>query len=271
MQDPRLPEHFGGTGSALLLVHANGFPPGVYKSFLRALSARHSVWTVRLRPLWEPQGHMKSGRWQRMAEDIGHALSFMQDLSLGPVTLVGHSLGGTCSLMLTIRRRDLVHRLVLIEPALVALPTIISTRLIPWALLKRTGLIGSTLHRPEHFDSHQSAFDFHRHKEVFRGLSDDALHDYIEHAYIPTQDRRVRLVFPRHWEAMIYASAPYARPLLTRLRVPSLIIHAENSNMYSRQEVKVWGHLPNIRVIHMSGVGHLAPMEDPARTARLID
>lgn len=51
-------------------------------------------------------------------EHAGSVATVLDRLGLGPVTLVGHSLGGSVAISLTARRPDLVGRLVVAEPNL---------------------------------------------------------------------------------------------------------------------------------------------------------
>lgn len=46
-----------------------------------------------------------------------HMIAFIESLALGPVTLIGNSMGGLTSLGVAAQRPDLVHRLILMGPA----------------------------------------------------------------------------------------------------------------------------------------------------------
>jgi pimeloyl-ACP methyl ester carboxylesterase len=101
-----------GSGPRLVLTHGLGDRAATWDPIVKPLSKRHALTT------WDLRGHGASPRPAQPAQ-------YSQGLALGdlelvveragaPVHLVGHSLGGYLSLVLALRRPELVRSLTLI-------------------------------------------------------------------------------------------------------------------------------------------------------------
>ncbi len=103
----------GGSGSTVLLLHGLAGHSGEWAATMKALAARHRV------VAFDQRGH---GRSTRNPKDVSRA-AFVQDvldviaaLGLGPVTLVGQSMGAHTALLAAAQAPpDVVARLVLVE------------------------------------------------------------------------------------------------------------------------------------------------------------
>ena len=80
-------------------------------------------------------------------------------------------------------------------------------------------------------------FDNYRQKSVFKRLSDESLHDYVEALACPDPKREFELCYSPEWEAQIYLTGMRAIDLeiwrqLPNLKPPLLIIRGARTNTF---------------------------------------
>lgn len=259
-------EQFGGAGEPLVFAHANGFPPGSYRRLLEPLTARFAVSGFRHRPLWSGEPAPPRADWHLFARDFNHALAHSLDQ---PAWVMGHSLGGVVALLAAIQEPRRYRGLILLDPVFLGWRQAIALNLTPRGQLTRMPMIRSALRRPEQFADRQAAFDFHRGKRAFQGLSDAVLWDYIE-AGTQASGEGVSLAWSGAWEAAVYASVPLVWPRLRRLRLPTLGLRGEHSDILTPRALQRWRQLqPRAELDTLPG-GHLFPLEQPAATAERV-
>ncbi|WP_286803502.1 alpha/beta fold hydrolase [Marinobacter sp. UBA2498] len=102
----------------LVFCHANGFNAATYRSILTPLGAQMRILAIDLR------GHgatdlpteLENRRgWGAYRDDL---LALLPHVVRGPVTVAGHSMGATTSLMAAAQAPDLISNLVLFDPVL---------------------------------------------------------------------------------------------------------------------------------------------------------
>src|SRR5215208_2244371 len=168
---------YEGDGPPLHFLHANGYPPGCYKSLFEFLRRQYRVFGMLLRPLW---GNSRPGdikNWKPFSRDLLHFLS--QESS--PVIGVGHSIGAIVTLRAALRDPSKFRALILIDPVL-----FVPSRLVAWNLLRTIGLgkkvhpkIAGSLKRRRTFDDLETVFHGYRSRGVFKYISDENLQNYI--------------------------------------------------------------------------------------------
>src|SRR5688572_33412276 len=121
---------FGSTGAPLHFLHANGYPPGCYKSLIDLLRTNYHIFGMLLRPLWENSRPAEVHDWHIFSGDL---LRFLSDYNTDPVIGVGHSIGATVTLRAALRDPGKFRALVLIEPVLFPLG-----RMILWNFVRRS-------------------------------------------------------------------------------------------------------------------------------------
>jgi len=107
----------GGEGPPVVLLHGRGHAASMWFSLLPQLAREHRVLAVDLPGFGcssAPRGPLKTAEdgLRFFVEPVEEVLS---TLAPGPLTLVGHSLGGLVSLELALRGRVPVERLVLVD------------------------------------------------------------------------------------------------------------------------------------------------------------
>jgi pimeloyl-ACP methyl ester carboxylesterase len=275
MTHPPIPfTDFGGQGSPLYFVHANGYPPACYTPLTELLKRDFQILGMHLRPLWPQESPEGIHDWRPLADDF---LQFLSDHGTAPVIAVGHSVGSIVALRAALLEPHRFRALVLIDPVLFP-PYMI----LVWNLVRALGLgwklhpmIPSAQGRRREFDNLNLVFRGYRRRNVFRNFSDEGLRAYIEGITRPRATGGYEMVYSPEWEARIYYTG-VSRDLelwrgLKTLQVRALFIRGAESNTFWRNaSARVKRINPGIRIQTIKNAGHLVPMERPAEVASLI-
>jgi pimeloyl-ACP methyl ester carboxylesterase len=257
----------GGAGRRLLFAHANGFPPGSYRKFIEALGTHFAVRALEHRPLWGEARPPRRLRWSLFAEDLLHALEQHYD---EPVWVMGHSLGAVVAVLAARRSPRRFAGLILLDPVFLPSRYVVQMHLMPEAGRRRIPMLRRALGRPEYFADADSAFAFYRSKRAFRGLSDEALRDYVASSKAPDEEGGLRLRYPGAWEAAVYGSPPLVRTALRGLRLPTLGLRGRDSDTLRPEMFARWAHWQSHATLREVPGGHLFPLEHPRQTADTI-
>jgi pimeloyl-ACP methyl ester carboxylesterase len=261
---------FGGDGPVVHVAHANGFPPGTYQPLAEYLTDRYHVIGLAARPLWPGSKPESAPAWRVLANDMAEGL---EARGLGGVAGIGHSLGGILTLWAAIHRPALFSSVILIDPVLL-LPS--------WPrgmwLLRRLGLgqrqplVQGALRRRSTWPDRQACYEYLREKSFFDRWPDSSLNAYVESGTHSRPDGQIELVYPPEWEAHIFATTPLnIWRDIPHLGSPVLVIRGEFSRAFRPEaEDRLTHLLPRSRVVTIPDAGHLAPMEKPAETGKVI-
>ena len=267
MQD-RL-ESYGHGSVPVVFAHANGFPPGSYRRFFEYLADRCSITAYRHRPLWDEPTPPPKLNWSLFADDL---IDYLRHRGGERVWMMGHSLGGTVSIMAASRHPEFFRGLVLIDPVLFRSRRTLGAKLLPKSRRRANPMIRGALGRPHHFENYQAAFDFYRGKRAFAGMDDSALWDYVQASKIPGERGGVKLAYPGAWEAGVYASPPWMWPRIVRLKMPTLGLVGRESDVITPVLFRRWQRLQAHADLQLCPGGHLLPLERPQETAaRVLD
>ena len=257
--------------SRMLFLHANGFPTGSYAQFLRALSQYGEISAPAV--IQTPLSTAPSRRWPHMAD---FARSQVRELGSrdGPITLVGHSMGGYLSLLAASSHPELVDKVILIDS-----PMIISWRRLVFELLRHlrlSHLVGPApiaARRRFEWQSLAQAREHLSQKSFARHWATGVMDDFLTAALLECHGG-VTLRIAREAERDIYANLP-GQPAYRALRdlqslgMPVYMIAGTRSietDLAGRHGNKgLFG--PLWRDIDAA---HLVPMETPEACARLI-
>jgi pimeloyl-ACP methyl ester carboxylesterase len=261
---------WGGAGPTLHFAHANGFPPGTYRTLVEALAGRHHVVSMAARPLWLPEPGLELDDWSGLAGDLAAEL---RRRDLRGIYAVGHSLGGVASLLAGADDPGLFRAVVAIDPL------VLTGRMsLLWGVMKalgqghRLGLVRGARSRRDHWPDHETIRSSYERKKIFRRWDPEVLDDYIRSGTVTRPDGTIRLRYPRAWEARIFEIAPHDPwPRLRRLEVPVLFVQGEHSDTFrdaaARRAVR---ELPTAEVAVVADTTHFVPMEQPRMVAELI-
>lgn len=259
----------------LYFLAANGMPVSTYPFFLKRLAGAYDVRALENRAVWPGQG--KPGRHDLWEDYLADYESFLEHHNVvdGSLTHVGHSLGGSLGALLAIKRPELFKRLVIIEPGMV--PTLgqsIGYRMMSYERRGKIPNIARTAARRSVFESRQAFMDSMRTKTTYRHFSDEAMHDYAEGGLIQ-KGEQYRLKFSGLWEAHIFCDVHYMLSRFIRLKVPTLLLFAEHSNILTPELYKKFAQRckrknNSVTVKLMKGVTHLAVQDDPDLVSREV-
>ena len=272
-------------GPLFLFAHANGYPPEAYRTFLLPFLDDFQVMALSLRPFWPGSDPDFLKDWKGFRDDYldflkelesNRRLPFHSKIGFNQVIGVGHSVGAMTSLMAAIEQPYLFRALVLIEPVLFPpwRGTIMRAQ-APFNLMRRFyPLIRGTLRRKVNFPSREVMFTNYRLKQIFKGLSDPVLRDYVAGLASDNLDGTVNLKYSPAWEARIYETSgladAYVWRNLPKVTCPVLVLRGEKSETLKPRVIqRMAKKLPEGQAYTQQGAGHLLPLELPDQAASL--
>jgi pimeloyl-ACP methyl ester carboxylesterase len=262
-----------GNGQPLHFLHANGYPPGCYRSSFELLQNQYHVFGMLLRPLWENSKPEEIKDWHVFSEDL---LRFLSDYSADPVIGVGHSIGAIVTLRAALRDPGKFRALILIDPVL-----FVPSFLRKWHVVRVLGL-GDRLHplipgakkRRRTFDDLEMVYRGYRGRTVFRYMSDENLRIFIEGMTRQTGNGAYKLIYSPDWEAQIYRTGMHDFDIwrgLPNLDVPTLFIRGAETDTFLENAANLVNRIqPKARVKTLEKSTHLLPLERPREVFNII-
>lgn len=262
-------------GYLVHFAHANGYPPEAYRALITKLNSFSEIYAMEARPLWPGYKPEDIHTWEPFGSDLHNFLKAKRNDRkwVG----VGHSIGGTATIMAAIKQPDLFQAIVVIDPPFFS-PNF--SRI--WNLIYLAGLAyrlhplaSGALRRKRTFPSIEDMMSNYRKKKVFRHFSDRVLSDYVNAMAISSPNGDVNLCYSPEWEARIYVTSARFDPQiwrsLSKIKIPILVIRgSENPTFWTSTLRQFKRALPHTEFIDVSEATHLLPLEKPEITADLI-
>lgn len=237
----------------LLLIHGSGASGASWIPMIPALAGHHHVIRVDLPGC----GQSPPARTYDVPAQAGRVAALLDDLGLRRVTVAGHSSGGYVGTALAEQRPDLVRSLVLIStgPSLDAL--------LPQPLILRV-LLGPPLGR--------LIWSIRSDAWIRKGVSATAARpvdvpDDVVAGVRGITYRTMRTVLRRNTAYIVERSVPER---VAALEVPVLVICGDADPRWDPASAHQYDALPNARVEMLPGVGHVAILEAPEETGKLL-
>jgi pimeloyl-ACP methyl ester carboxylesterase len=261
----------GAIGPPLHFLHANGYPPACYKSFLDRLQTQYHVFGMLLRPLWKDSNPNDINDWKPFSDDLLQFLSWRAS----PVIGVGHSIGAIVTLRAALRDPSKFRALILLDPVL-----FVPSRLVAWNFFRAIGLgnrvhpkIVGALKRRRTFDDLDTVFHGYRTRKVFQYMSDEDLQNYLAGITRKT-DNGYELVYSPEWESRIYLTGLLDFDIwrgLPALEIPTLFIRGAGTDTFLENAAKfVKRKLPKAQVKTLERSTHLLPLERPREVFNIM-
>lgn len=259
----------------LIFLHATGFNARTYRTLLTPLGDRFSVLAL------DARGHgrttLKPKRlgyvsWRVHRDDL---IALMEQHFTQPVTLAGHSMGGTVSLLAAGRRPDLVAGLALIEPVIAPAAFYAFSELPGGPLLNRWlfPIARKAGQRRARFPDRETAVRAFTGRSIFKAFPREAIEDYVADGFVDTASGEVKLACKPAYEAATFAAQrhdPWGA--LKQSEGPLVVIRAEkNSTMTAAALHRIAAFRPEARVATVEGAGHMLPLERPDRARAAME
>lgn len=264
---------FGGAGTPLHFLHANGYPPDCYKPFFSLIKEQYHLFGMHLRPLWPASNQDEINDWRPFSDDL---LQFLSDKQTEPVVAVGHSIGGIVTLRAALTDPGKFRALVLLDPVL-----FVPSMLVFWNLIRAIGLgkrlhpkISGSMKRRRTFDDLNLVFRGYRSREVFKHMTDENLRAYIKGITSQKPDGSFELTYSPEWESHIYLTGLRDFDLwtgLSKLEVPMLIIRGAETDTFLRRAAKlVQQKQPKVKIVTLENTTHILPLERPQEVFKIM-
>ena len=260
--------HLGGSGPPVVFAHATGLHGLVWAPVASHLADAFVCLSL------DHRGHGDSGTppaldfdWRALGRDVRAVVDGL-GLSVGgtPVYAVGHSSGGTAVLLAEEDRPGTFAALYCFEPVVVAADPPLGRDPGNW-------LAAGARRRREVFASRDEALAQYAAKPPFDRWVPEALGAYVEHGFEDLPDGTVRLKCRRESEALVYemATAHDGFSRLGDVRCPVMLASGAETDAFTPSvSGALVDRLPDARTEVLPGLGHFAPLEDPAAVAGSI-
>ena len=263
---------WGGEGPLAHLSHATGFCAGLYTPLAERLQPHLRVVGM------DDRGHGKTRvpadprklkNWDIYVDDLGQFFKHLDE----PVIAMGHSIGAVASLLIAVKRPELIRAIVLIDPTILPL-----SWMWWWFLAKETGLarfapiVARAARRKSVWPDRETILAAYRGKGAFGAWKDGFLEAYIAEGTEETGQGTVKLSCEPAWESRSFAACPHdVWRYVPRLRCPTLVLYGNESDTFLAPAVKRFKAKAPGAVFHcFMGAGHFVPMERPDETAEAV-
>lgn len=250
---------------ALHIAHANGFTGGTYSALAERLSSHYRVSAIG--QVAHNPTFPVTDNWNHLVNELIH--HFETQFSQ-PVIAVGHSLGGVLSLLVSLKRPDLVKALIILDSPVMPAWQAHGMRFLKLTRLnERLFPIRRIEERKTDWADFDEAWAYFSGKSLMRNFDPRCLEDYIRSGTTEV-DGRLKLTYDPQLEANIWRTIPHnihAR-IAGKLTVPAAVIGGRSSEYFKP-----------VNGAYMKGIGmklkwtqgsHMFPLEHPEATADLI-
>jgi pimeloyl-ACP methyl ester carboxylesterase len=258
----------------IVFLHATGFNARTYRTLLAPLGEKFHVLAL------DARGHGQStlparlfgySSWTRHRDDLIAVLEHFT----APVTLAGHSMGATVSLLTAGKRNDLVGGLALLEPVILPAAAYAAAQMPFASLVQRhtVPLARGAMNRRAQFESKEAALAAFAGRGVFKTFPAEMLADYVADGLVEDSKGGFRLACRPSFEAATYCAQrhdPWGA--LRRVTDPMIVLRAEkNSTIMPASLHRIAAIKADARVATVEGAGHMLPMERPDRARAAIE
>lgn len=258
----------------IVFLHATGFNARTYRTLLSPLGDKFHVLALDARGHGRtqlPDGVFGYTSWRRHRDDLIAVLEHFT----APVTLAGHSMGGTVSLLLAGRRTDLVCGLALLDP--VILPdagyALFELPLAPLIQRNAIPMARGALKRRAAFASREEAIAGFTGRGVFKSFPPEVIADYVADGLLDDGKGGFKLACRPAFEAATYCAQRHNPwTALRKVTDPLVLLRAERNSTVSEAAMhRVAAIKADARVATVEGAGHMLPMERPDRARAAIE
>jgi len=263
---------WGGMGPLAHFSHATGLCAGTYTPLAARLRSHLKILGM------DDRGHggtkapvnlQELKNWDLFVDDLERFVETLDE----PVIAMGHSRGATISLLLAIKRPDLIRALILIDPTILPF-----SWMWWWYLAKLTGLarfvpiVATAAKRRSEWPDQKSMLEAYQVKPVFQTWCDGFLDAYIKDGTEETGHETIRLCCDPAWESKCFAVCPHdIWRYIPRLQKPTLVLYGAESDTFLASAAKRFkAKVPGVALRCFEDTGHFVPMQRPDETVEVI-
>lgn len=264
--------NWGGSGPLVHISHSIGFCAGVYTPFAEKLKPYLNVIGMdhrghgKTRALADPQ-LLKN--WNIFYDDLECFFKYLNQ----PLIAIGHSMGGTISMVTAIRQPDLVRALILIEPGIMPPSWVLGTYLLQKCGLTWTvPMVAKTSKRRKEWPDRESLRAYFSSRNSIRYWEKEFFDAYMDHVVNETNAGCVELCCSPTWQSRCIATAPTdIWHYVSKLKTPTLIIYGSKTKTFLPSVIKrLKSKVPHSIFNCFEGAGHNVIMERPDESAEAI-
>jgi len=258
----------------VVFMHATGFNARTYRALLAPLGERMHVLAL------DARGHGLSTvparlfgytSWTHHRDDLIAVLEHFT----APVTLAGHSMGATVSLLTAGKRTDLVNGLALLEPVVMPAAATAVVQLPFAPLMQRFSmpLARGAMNRRATFASREEAVKGFTGRGVFKAFPHEVIEDYVGDGVIEDGKGGFKLACRPAYEAATYCAQRHDTwGALRKVTDPLVLLRAERGSTIMEASMhRIAAIKADARVATVEGAGHMLPMERPDRARAAIE
>ena len=262
------------TNDILYFSHANGFCGQAYTDLLNKIDNSYEVITYDMRGHGETDliaDSRKLKSWYTFRDDLEQLVEKHSE----PVTLSGHSMGGTASLLLALSKPKYVKKLILIDPVILPLRYIISYKLLQIVNLAHLAspLSKNALIRRNLWNSEAEAYEYFSSKPLFKNISEKIIKDYVQYGLKKNEQNKYVLKCDPRWESACFKLTSHEVWFdLKKINIPIKIILTPNSvvcNVTSQSRIKKLN--PQTEICFIDETSHMLPLEKTEDVASEIN
>lgn len=259
----------------IVFLHATGFNARTYRSLLAPLAERFHVWALDARGhglTTLPAHTFGYTSWRRHRDDL---IAVLEKYCTAPVTLAGHSMGATVSLLTAGQRTDLVSGLALLEPVILPAAAYAFFELPLGPLIQRytSPLARGAARRRDSFSDRDGAVAAFAGRGVFKTFPRDVIADYVADGLVEDGAGGFKLACRPAFEAATYCAQrndPWSA--LRKVTDPLVLLRAEKNSTISEAAMhRIAAIKSDARVATVEGAGHMLPLERPDRARTAIE
>ncbi|MBL4616859.1 MAG: alpha/beta hydrolase [Robiginitomaculum sp.] len=256
----------------IVFVHATGFNARTYLPLYQQLITNHSISALDMRG----HGHstldnqVSFSNWHIYRDDL---ISFLENFSQPPV-LVGHSMGGTVSLLTAAKRPDLMRSVIAFDPPILPriLQLLMRSKTFQTRFRKYNPLVMSARNRRRTFDDLSSAIARYENKLPFAKWQDGFLGNYLQDG-LRKHNGTMQLSCNPEWEVKTYMAHGHDiwGALKSTKRAALLVGGDSKGTVLTDSRLRQLEKLnPLIQTKSIPNSGHFLPMEKPELATQII-
>lgn len=255
-----------GQGRPVVLIPGLGSPRAVWDGVVPALARDHRVYLVQVNGFGgdSPGANLKPGILDGIVADLS---SFLAAEKVGPVRLVGHSMGGLASLMFARAHPDQVERLLIVD-ALPYFPV----------LLARDGVMPT----PEQVADAAAMMRDQVAARYGKPADPATVKADVDGLALKPESRRLMSAWAASADPRVTAGLLYEdmmtdmRPALTSLTLPITVITPWSDSAFGEQRTaafyrRQYAGAPNVSYVGIAEAGHMVMLDQPALFAAALE